>query len=135
MSENLRRALPLVHVSDFAVAERFYCEGLGFKPDWSYQPRPDAANPAFAALSREGASIHVSSFPGDGVAGGVVSIYVRDVDALFDEFSGRGISIQLTPTDQSWGNREMYLRDPDGNSLRFMQPLDPATDPSGERLD
>ncbi len=26
------------------------------------------------------------------------------------------------PTDQSWGNREMYLADPDGNQLRYTQP-------------
>jgi catechol 2,3-dioxygenase-like lactoylglutathione lyase family enzyme len=132
MSKNLRRALAVVHVFDFATAERFYCDGLGFKPDWTYQLRRDSVNPAFATLSREGASIHVSSFPGDGVAGGVVSIYVHDVDALFDEFSGRGLSIQLTPTDQTWGNREMYARDPDGNSLPFMQPLSPAALPGGE---
>jgi catechol 2,3-dioxygenase-like lactoylglutathione lyase family enzyme len=132
MSENLLRALPVIHVSHFEAAERFYCDGLGFQRDWAYRPRSDATDPTFAALSREGVSIHVSSFPGDGVAGSAISIYVRDVDALFEEFAGRGLSINLSPTDQTWGNREMYVRDPDGNSLRFMQPLD--AQPSGERV-
>jgi catechol 2,3-dioxygenase-like lactoylglutathione lyase family enzyme len=33
---------------------------------------------------------------------------------------GRGVPIELPPTDQTWGNREMYVNDPDGNSLRFI---------------
>jgi uncharacterized glyoxalase superfamily protein PhnB len=63
----------------------------------------------------------VSSFSGDGVAGGVASFYVRDVDALFVEFTARGVPIQLEPFDQSWGSREMYVQDADSNSLRFIQ--------------
>lgn len=66
--------------------------------------------------------LHVSSFSGDGVAGGVASFHVRDVDTLFAEFSTKSFAIELPPYDQTWGNREMYVRDPDGNSLRFIQP-------------
>jgi hypothetical protein len=40
---------------------------------------------------------------------------------LFAEYSSRGVLIELAPYDQSWGNREMYIRDADGNSLRFIQ--------------
>jgi catechol 2,3-dioxygenase-like lactoylglutathione lyase family enzyme len=40
---------------------------------------------------------------------------------LFAEFKARGVPIQLEPHDQSWGNREMYVRDADSNSLRFIQ--------------
>lgn len=62
----------------------------------------------------------VSSFSGDGVAGGVVFIEVEDVDALHEELKAKGVVIDLEPTDQSWGNREMYVNDPDGNSIRFV---------------
>jgi catechol 2,3-dioxygenase-like lactoylglutathione lyase family enzyme len=66
--------------------------------------------------------VGVSSFPGDGVSGGVANFVVDDVDALHAELVSRGIAIALAPTDQTWGNREMYVRDADGNTLRFLGP-------------
>lgn len=110
-----------MHVASSEEAEPFYCAGLGFTKEWEYRPAAPANNPAYLGLRREGISLHVSSFSGDGVAGGVASFYVRDVDALFEEFVSRGVPIELPPCDQSWGNREMYVRDPDGNSLRFIE--------------
>jgi catechol 2,3-dioxygenase-like lactoylglutathione lyase family enzyme len=51
---------------------------------------------------------------------GVANFIVDNVDALYEEFRGAALEVELVPTDQSWGNREMYLTDPDGNSLRFV---------------
>jgi uncharacterized glyoxalase superfamily protein PhnB len=72
-------------------------------------------------LTRDAAEIHVSSFSGDGVSGGVVFLVVEDVDALHTELVAKGVQIDLEPTDQSWGNREMYVKDTDGNSIRFVR--------------
>ena len=66
-------------------------------------------------------SIHLSSFPGDGIAGNAVVLIVDNVDALHDEFVLKNVKIDLAPADQSWGNREMYIRDADNNSIRFTQ--------------
>jgi hypothetical protein len=41
------------------------------------------------------------------------------VDALYDELRRRATPIHLGPIDQSWGVREMYVLDPDGNCIRF----------------
>jgi len=30
----------------------------------------------------------------------------------------------LGPTDQTWGTREFYVTDADGNTLRFCQPIE-----------
>jgi uncharacterized glyoxalase superfamily protein PhnB len=76
-------------------------------------------NPCYLCLSRDGVPLHLSSFPGDGVAGGVVNFVVKDVDALYREFVAKNLQIAVAPVDQSWGLREMYVRDADGNSLRF----------------
>jgi uncharacterized glyoxalase superfamily protein PhnB len=118
---NILVAIPLLHVSSSKAAEEFYCMGLGFTKEWEYRPAAPEDDPAYLGLRRDGVWLHVSSFPGDGVAGGVASFYVREVDALFAEFTARGVPIELAPCDQSWGNREMYVRDADGNSLRFIQ--------------
>jgi len=47
-------------------------------------------------------------------------LIVEDVNALHLEFVAKGVQIALEPTDQSWGNREMYVTDTDGNSIRFV---------------
>ena len=52
-----------------------------------------------------------------------VFLYVADVDGLFAELSARGAICQLPPTNQTWGNREMGIRDPDGNVLVFATPI------------
>jgi hypothetical protein len=31
------------------------------------------------------------------------------------------VKIDLPPTDQTWSNREMYVKDADGNSRRFIR--------------
>jgi len=118
---NLLAAIPLMHVSSSAAAEDFYCAKLGFTKAWEYRPASPSQDPGYLGLFRDGIDLHVSSFSGDGVAGGVASFYVRDVDALHTEFAAHELPIELPPCDQTWGNREMYIRDADGNSLRFIQ--------------
>lgn len=118
---NLLTAIPLLHVASSAAAEAFYCGKLGFIKEWEYRPAVPDLEPGYLGLARDGVVLHVSSFSGDGVSGGVVSFYVHDVDALFAEFSTQGFAIELPPCDQTWGNREMYVRDPDDNCLRFIQ--------------
>jgi catechol 2,3-dioxygenase-like lactoylglutathione lyase family enzyme len=95
------------------------CERLGFRQSFAYRPF-GGADPCYMGLTRDNVNVHVSSFSGDGVAGGVVFLGVEDVDALHKELKAKGVVIDLEPTDQSWGNREMYVSDPDGNSLRFV---------------
>lgn len=116
-----RRVVPVLHVSSSTVAERFYCEGLGFFREFAYRPDPSAVDPCYFGLSRDGLVLHASSFAGDGKAGNVVNISVDDLDALHDELSVRAVAIDLPPTEQSWGEREMHVKDPDGNFIRFVQ--------------
>lgn len=118
---SLLTAIPLMHVTSSVAAEDFYCGRLGFTKDWEYRSAAPDPDPGYLGLSRDGVMLHVSSFSGDGVSGAVATFHVRDVDALFTEFSTKDFPIELPPHDQTWGNREMYLRDPDGNSLRFIQ--------------
>lgn len=117
----LKAAIPVLHVSNAAKAEGFYCGQLGFTRRFATRADETRHDPCYMGLSRDGALLHVSSFPGDGVSGGVVMLFVEDVDALHRELVNKGVPIDLTPTDQTWGNREMYVKDADGNCLRFAQ--------------
>lgn len=112
-------AIPVLHVTNSAAAEEFYCDSLGFTQAFAYRPF-GGADPCYMGLTRDDVELHVSSFSGDGVAGGAVFLGVKDVDELYKELRAKRVVIDLEPTDQSWGNREMYVRDPDRNSIRFV---------------
>lgn len=115
----IRAAIPVLHVSSSAAAEEFYCGGLGFQKQFAYRVDESKPDPGYMSLMRDGVWLHLSSFPGDGVAGGVVCVFVDDVDALYAELVAKNVPVDLEPTDQTWGTREMYVKDPDRNSIRF----------------
>lgn len=116
-----RAAIPVLHVTRSADAAEFYIRALGFTAEFATRADDALPDPCYMGFVRGGVKLHLSSFPGDAVPGGVVFIVVDDVDELHTELVGRGVSIAMPPTDQTWGNREMYVRDLDGNSLRFVQ--------------
>ena len=72
-------------------------------------------------IQRGETGLHLSSFSGDGQTGGKAVVYCDDVDAMHRELGERGVKVGLEPVDQSWGDREMYIEDPDGNQLRYTQ--------------
>jgi len=119
----IKLAIPVLYVSDPVEAELFYCNLLGFEKTFSYRPFGENG-PCYFGLIRDGVMMHISSFPGDGRAGNAVALIVDNVDILHMEFVLKGVEIDLPPTDQGWGNREMYIKDADDNSIRFTQWLD-----------
>ena len=116
----IRRAIPVLHVSNTARALWFYCHDLGFRLEFEHRPQGVIEDPCFAGISRDGVWLHLSSFSGDGVSGAVANLMVDNVDRLYAEFKARHVRIDVSPIDQSWGNREMYVKDADGNCLRFI---------------
>ena len=116
----IKLAIPLLRVADSAAAEDFYCNRLGFRREFAHRADAAKADPCYMGLSRDGVWLHVSSFAGDGVAGGVVNLLVEDVDAPHAELVAKGVRIDTGPVDQTWGTREMYVKDADGNCVRFM---------------
>jgi catechol 2,3-dioxygenase-like lactoylglutathione lyase family enzyme len=88
-------------------------------------------DPSFSVLSRDGDQLFLSSHRGDGEFGQAIAITTDNVDAVFRKFRERGLrtpgnpdaprQVHEGPIDQSWGTREFYVDDPDGNTLRFTQ--------------
>jgi len=115
-------AIPLVHVRSSAAAEESYCKRLGFRREFAHRGDKAKADPCYLGVSRDGVWLHVSSFSGDGVSGGVVNLIVEDVDALHAELVNKRVRIDSGPVDQTWGSREMYVKDADGNCIRFIRP-------------
>lgn len=119
---DMQLAIPVIRVSSSVAAEKFYCEQLGFTKRSTYRLDPSKDDPCYFVMVRGGARIHVHSFPGGAPFGSDVQVLVADVDALHAELVARGVEIRLAPTDQDWGNREMGVRDPDGNNIGFAMP-------------
>jgi len=57
-------------------------------------------------MTRDGVWLHVSSFSGDGILGGVVNLIVEDVDALHAELVKKGVRIDTGPVDQTWATEK-----------------------------
>jgi uncharacterized glyoxalase superfamily protein PhnB len=117
----LKLVVPLLHISSAVTAEDFYCRHLGFHLEFAHRGSPNQPDPAYMGVSRDGVWLHRSSFSGDSTPGSAVNLVVEDVDTLHTELLAKAASIALPPTNQTWGTREMYVEDPDGNSLRFQQ--------------
>ena len=99
------------------------------------------ADPTVSVLMRGGSLLLISSHGGDGEFGQAILVTTDNVDALFRKFRERGLKtpgnpdapaeVHEGPIDQSWGTRELYVNDPDGNTLRFVEGF--GISPSAER--
>jgi catechol 2,3-dioxygenase-like lactoylglutathione lyase family enzyme len=94
-------------------------------------------DPTFSVLLRGGSMLLLSSHDGDGEFGQAVVVLTDNVDRLFHKFRERGLktpgnpdapgAVHEGPIDQSWGTREWYVDDPDGNTIRFVEGFGIAT--------
>lgn len=123
------KIIPLIRVRRMETSIAFYTNVLDFVLVGSW---PDMTDPAFCVLKREDAELYLSSHSGDGVPGNVVSVLVSEVDELFRAYIRRGLDVSKKsespvhqgPLDQTWGTREFYVCDPDGNTLRYIESKD-----------
>ena len=117
--------IPTVRCRRIRTSVDFYTKVLDFK---RAHGDDELTDPTFIVLTRAGDTLFLSSHSGDGEFGQAVVVMTEDIDALFKKFLTRGLvpplrdsEVHHGPTDQSWGTREFYVDDPDGNTLRFTQ--------------
>jgi catechol 2,3-dioxygenase-like lactoylglutathione lyase family enzyme len=120
--------IPIVRCSNMKTSLAFYTNVLDFKLVSGDESLND---PACSVLARDGEHLILSSYRGDGEFGQAICVTTDDVDALFRKFRARGLQtpgnpdapqmVHEGPIDQTWGTREFYVDDPDGNTLRFTQ--------------
>ncbi len=110
----IKSAIPVIAVSNAAKAEDYYCRVLGFQRTFAYRSDPAKSDPCYMGVSRNGIVLHLHSFKPERAGSTDAFLWVENVDALFAEFSSQGATCRLRPTDQTWGNREMGICDPDG---------------------
>ena len=112
--------IPTLHVDDINVAREFYENVLGFQVDWVWRAAANA--PAFSQISYQDARVYLTE-RSEGGSGTLLHLYVENVDDWYRRLLANNIPVDSMPHDEAWGNREMQIRDPDGNYLRFCTPL------------
>lgn len=86
-----------------------------------------SANDWVVDLVNDNIELQLTIAEGDYLFGSVCNIWVNEVDELFQKYLQRGLDnsnkkdspVHQGPTNQTWGTREFYVTDVDGNTLRF----------------
>jgi catechol 2,3-dioxygenase-like lactoylglutathione lyase family enzyme len=121
-SPSISAICPQLPVADVRLSADWYGRALGFEV--RYQDENTAL------LSRDGCELHIWRCDNPAIAE-VSSAYIRtsDLDALFATMAGAGAGGRIrAPADRSWGMREFYVWDLDGNLLKFGQPIKVAAE-------
>jgi catechol 2,3-dioxygenase-like lactoylglutathione lyase family enzyme len=125
-------AVKLTHVClitpQFARMREFYRRLLHQDPQEFQQDYVEFKIPgAIISLYEEASFAHtVTAFrPQPGAGGMMLEIQVPDVDQEFTHLHSLGLKIDflMPPTTFPWGNRSMYLKDPDGNLINLYSPV------------
>jgi catechol 2,3-dioxygenase-like lactoylglutathione lyase family enzyme len=104
---------PILNAKNVPASIDYYVNQLGFRKLW------DWGTPAvFAGVGRD----NVELFLCQGAQGSSptwMSIFIKDVDALHEEYKRSGAIIRQAPTNFGWGSREMNVADIDGHRFRM----------------
>jgi catechol 2,3-dioxygenase-like lactoylglutathione lyase family enzyme len=123
------RAVPVFYSSDLTRSLAFYTGVLDFELRYPAY-RELALSNGVVDIGCEGAILQLSMHMGRHPTPSSVNVEVdqpKEVDALFARYTARGLDpshrtdspVHLAPLDQTWGTREFYVDDPDGNTLCF----------------
>lgn len=118
--------IPVFKCRDMDESIAFYTKILDFELVGRW---PQTGSPAFAEVNRGDDILYLSTHSGDGAFGSVIAIPTESCDEVFKKFTGRGLDtshkndspVHQMPVDQTWGVREFYVNDPNGNTIRFME--------------
>jgi uncharacterized glyoxalase superfamily protein PhnB len=106
---------PIFNVADVARSVAWF-ERAGF--DVSFHD----ASYAFAHRDRD-LTIHLALATDSDPAGhGALYLHCQDANRVAEEWSRAGIDVN-GPQDEDYGKREGFVRDPDGNLIRFGSPI------------
>ena len=115
------RIVPNLPVSDVARANRLYALVFGFEIGmdlgWVGNLSPAGARGAQLQVMTEDASAPCNPIVSIGVA------RPAEVDAIHERVVAAGLHIVHPPTDESWGVRRFFFRDPDGNVVNVVAHL------------
>jgi len=115
---------PLLFVRDIEQSMDFYCGKLGFRVVGMAK---DGGTAHWCRVARGGAALMLQQAdpPASAVPTGSMSLYFvcDDADALFEEFSTRGIRLDR-PTIAVYGMKQLFVPEPNGYDICFESPTE-----------
>lgn len=106
---------PVLIVSDVEAGVAFFKDTLGFDVHFTFGEPTE-----YGAVGRGPIQIHLSQDHAGGRAGkGASYVLVAGVDALYEEFKGKGVTMAVDLGDRPYRMRDFYIADPDGNTIGF----------------
>ena len=115
---------------DIQRLARFYTAVLQAEPQWngqSYAEFPsDSDTLCLWALDAYALATSGKALPDRCTGAVMLEFEVADVDAEFrrlNRLADWAIEFVVTPTTMTWGNRSIYLRDPEGNLVNLLTRL------------
>lgn len=116
---NVVRIVADLHVADIDTAKGFYTDFLGlsteeFNMGWVARYTSPETGANVQLVTRDAAA------PSDPV----ISVLVDDVDNAHREAQRLNLEIVYPLTDEPWGVRRFFVRDPDGNVLNIVRHRD-----------
>ncbi len=112
-ANHFEHIVPILNVKNVPASIGYYVDKLGFDKKWDWGDPP-----TFGCVGRDEIELFLCQ-DGQGAPGTWMSIFVKDVDALHEDYKRRGAIIREPPTDYPWGVREMNIEDLDGHRLRI----------------
>ena len=117
---------PTLAVRDMKQTIQFYRDSLGFKMGMAF---PDADNPEYADLSKDGMVIMLIPTKNAGIGGnqklGIgVNLYMQidgNIDEYYSELKKKGVEISVDIKDEPFGIRDFTVEDINGYKLTFNQ--------------
>jgi catechol 2,3-dioxygenase-like lactoylglutathione lyase family enzyme len=110
----------VIFVRDMAAMRRFYEDILGFPLLRELSPRWIEYRIGGNTLALAKPSLTAADGPtpnGSASLQLAFKVPVPDVDRCADELLRQGVNLVSPPTDQVFGHRTLFFRDPDGNLL------------------
>ncbi|MCO5396970.1 glyoxalase superfamily protein [Ralstonia soli] len=112
----VRRIVPNLYAADPARARAFYAELLGLEAVMDHGWIVTFAN-THATMAPQ---VSIASEGGAGTPVPGLSVEVDDVDAVHARAQALGVEIVYAMTDEPWGVRRFYVRDPFGNVVNIL---------------
>jgi catechol 2,3-dioxygenase-like lactoylglutathione lyase family enzyme len=115
--EQFYQGAPVLAVPDVPATAAFYKRVLGFEADAGTETSE------YSVVWRDNAAVHLAS--GEHTPTGVrLFFWVKDVDALYTEVTGRGATIAVPIGTRPYHVRDFSIRDPNDVEVVFGQDWD-----------